>query len=74
MKYEPRFEWFECRGPDGTHRVAQFVRAGFLTAGDNPELYFFRVAGGEVAVGISGSALRRFEQGRRRLNREEKST
>jgi hypothetical protein len=72
MKYESRFERFECWGPDGTHRVAEFVRAGFLTAGDNPELYFFRVAGGEVVVGISGSALRSFEEGRRSLSREEK--
>jgi hypothetical protein len=49
----------------------EFRRAGFLTLGDNPELYFFAVGGDEVVVGISGSALKRVEQGRR-LSREEK--
>src|SRR5579862_2804511 len=72
MNYESRFERFEAAGPDGEIRAVEFRRAGFLTAGDRPELYFFRVAGGEVVVGISGSALQRFEHGRRRLSREEK--
>jgi hypothetical protein len=72
MSYESRFERFEAAGPDGVHRAVQFERAGTLTAGDRPELYFFRVAGEEIAVGISGSALQRFEQGKRRLSREEK--
>ncbi len=72
MKYEPRFERFEVPGPGGQLRVVEFRRAGFLTLGDSPELYFFQVAGEEVVVGISGSALKRFEQGRRRLSREEK--
>jgi hypothetical protein len=36
-----------------------------------PELYFFDVAGQETVVGVSGSALKRFES-RRRLSREEK--
>jgi hypothetical protein len=72
MSYESRFERFEAAGPDGAERAVEFRRAGFLTAGDRPELYFFRVAGDEVVVGISGSALERFEQGRRRLSREEK--
>jgi hypothetical protein len=72
MSYESRFERFEAAGPDGQLRAVEFRRAGFLTAGDRPELYFFRVAGDEVVVGISGSALQRFEQGRRRLSREEK--
>ena len=71
MKYEPRFERFEVMGPDGRLRAVEFLRAGFLTLGDSPELFFFRVAGEEVVVGISGSALKRFEQGRR-LSREEK--
>ena len=71
MKYEPRFERFEVLGPDGQLRAVEFRRAGFLTSGDTPELLFFRVAGEEVVVGISGSALKRFEQGRR-LSREEK--
>ena len=71
MKYEPRYERFEAKGPDGGNLPVEFRRAGFLTLGDNPELYFFTVAGDETVVGISGSALRRFEQ-RRRLSREEK--
>jgi len=73
--------------PDGLRLGAQFLRAGFLTLGDRPELYFFRLApvGPEnpahgmdekkeedVTVGISGDALRRFETHRRSLSREEK--
>jgi len=72
MKYEPRFERFEVTGPEGRQFAVEFRRAGFLTLGDTPELYFFGVAGEEAVVGISGSALKRFEQGRRRLSREEK--
>jgi hypothetical protein len=71
MKYEPRFERFEVEGPSGRHLAVEFRRAGFLTLGDSPELYFFHVAGDEVVVGISGSALKRFERARR-LTREEK--
>ena len=71
MKYEPRFERFEAKGPDGRNLPVEFRRAGFLTLGDKPELYFFAVAGDETVVGISGSALKRVEQGRR-LSREEK--
>ena len=72
MTYEPSWERFEATPPDGKSRSVEFIRAGFLTAGDQPELYFFRVAGEQVVVGISGSALRRFEE-RRRLSREEKT-
>jgi hypothetical protein len=71
VTYEPRFERFEAHGRDGRRLAAEFRRAGLLTLGDRPELYFFDVNGGEVAVGISGSALKRFER-RRRLSREEK--
>jgi len=71
MRYEPIWERFEAMAPDGKLLPVEFIRAGFLTAGDQPELYFFRVAGEQVVVGISGSALRRFEEGRR-LSREEK--
>lgn len=42
-----------------------------LAAGDNPELYFFQVDEGEAVVGISGAALKGFQQ-RRFLSREEK--
>lgn len=80
MKYEPLWERFEAIAPDGTPSTVQFVRAGFLTMADRPELYFFRVARGadaapkaaaEVVVGISGESLARFEKSRR-LSREEK--
>lgn len=81
MKYEPLWERFEAIAPDGTPSEVQFLRAGFLTLADRPELYFFRVAPAaetspnaaeEVAVGISGGSLARFEKPRRRLSREEK--
>jgi hypothetical protein len=74
MAYESQLERFEAVGPDQRRRAAQFLRAGFLTAGDQPELYFFRLVGPceDVVVAISGDALRRFQQGRRFLSREEK--
>jgi hypothetical protein len=81
MKYEPLWERFEAIAPDGTRYAAQFLRAGFLTLGDRPELFFFRVTRGadalensaeEVVVGISGGSLKGFEKARRRLSREEK--
>jgi hypothetical protein len=81
MRYEPLWERFEATAPDGKRRIATFVRAGFLTLGDRPELYFFRVtraadapesAPEDVAVGLSGDALKKFENERRSLSREEK--
>ena len=74
MAYEPQFERFEAVGRNGERRAVAFLRAGFLTAGDQPELYFFRVAGQaeEVVVGISGSSLRRFQRERKSLSREAK--
>lgn len=85
MTYEPLFERFEAAAPGGARVTAEFLRAGFLTVGDRPELYFFRVTpvgpeppdsalhGPEnVAVGLSGDALKRFGNGRRSLSREEK--
>jgi len=81
MKHEPLWERFEVIAPDGTRCTAQFLRAGFLTLGDRPELFFIRVtrvtqarqsADEEVAVGISGDALKRFQNERRALSREEK--
>ncbi len=81
MKYEPLWERFEAIAPDGTRCAVQFLRAGFLTLGDRPELYFFRViraadasenVAEDVAVGLSGDALKKFEKARRRLSREEK--
>ena len=49
-----------------------FVKSGFLTVGDRPDLVFFRVGGEETVVGISGASLGRFQRGRRRLSCEEK--
>jgi len=85
MRYEPLFERFEATAPGGARISSKFLRAGFLTVGDRPELYFFRVTplGSEpqdlvpngpedVAVGLSGDALKRFGNGRRSLSREEK--
>ena len=72
MTYEPIYERFEVVGPDGNRREINFVRAGVLTQGDRPELFFFRVNGEETVVGISGLSLARFERGRRRLSREQK--
>ncbi len=72
MAYQPRFERFEAADPEGQGCTVEFKRAGFLALGDQPELYFFQVAGAEAIVGISGDALRRFQRGRRYLSREEK--
>jgi hypothetical protein len=72
MTYEPLYERFEVVGPDGNRLEINFVRAGFLTQGDRPELFFFRVHGEEAVVGISGHSLTRFERGRNRLSREQK--
>ena len=71
LSYASRFERFECSRGDGRSAKVEFVRAGTLTAGDRPELYFFRVDTEEVTVGISGSALEEFQR-QRRLSREEK--
>jgi len=72
MTYEPLYERFEVVGSDGSRLETNFVRAGFLTQGDRPELFFFRVNGEETVVGISGLSLARFERGRNRLSREQK--
>jgi hypothetical protein len=72
MTYEPIYERFEVVGPDGSLLEINFVRAGTLTQGDRPELFFFRVNGEETVVGISGLSLARFERGRDRLSREQK--
>lgn len=72
MTYEPRYERFEVTGADGSCFKVEFVRAGVLTLGDRPELFFFQVNGEETAVGISSSSLIRFERGRTRFSREQK--
>jgi len=71
LPYVSRFERFECHTPDGKSVALEFQRAGTLTAGDRPELYFFQVAGEEAVVGISGAALEAAQRSRR-LSREEK--
>jgi hypothetical protein len=73
MPYESLYERFDATGPQGENYRVEFVRSGFLTQGDRPELFFFRVhAEEEAVVGISGASLARFEQKRSRLTREEK--
>lgn len=83
MTYEPIYERFVAVGPDGSRLEVSFVRAGFLTEGDRPELFFFRLrdagrqggspeGGEEAVVGISGSSMARFERSRARLSREQK--
>jgi hypothetical protein len=73
VKYEPLYERFTAVGPAGTTCEVEFLKSGFLTMGDQPELFFFRAGGNEAVVGISGDALRRFERTRpQRLSREEK--
>jgi hypothetical protein len=73
VNYEPLYERFTAVGPTGSACEVQFLKSGFLTMGDKPELFFFRAGGDELVVGISGDALRRFERGRpHRLSREEK--
>jgi hypothetical protein len=72
MTHEPLYERFEVAGPHGRRVGVEFVRAGFLTQGDRPELFFFRVDGEETVVGVSGASLARFELGRCRLTREQK--
>jgi len=72
MAYESAYERFEAASPDGRRRTVEFKKAGILAVEDQPELYFFRVADEEAVVGISGQTLRRFQQGRRYLSREEK--
>jgi len=72
VTYEPLYERFEVVGEDGIRLGVVFVRSGFLTQGDRPELFFFRMNGEEAVVGISGASLARFEMGRRRLTREQK--
>ena len=82
MAYNSQLEKFDVVGRSGKRCAVEFRKAGFLTTGDQPELYFFRVAFEEqrdpegssqdVVVGISGSSLRRVQQRRGYLSREAK--
>lgn len=72
MAYEPVYEQFVARAPGGAPCHVEFRKAGILTAGDRPELYFFAVDGREVVVAISGAALEELQHRWRYLSREEK--
>ena len=72
MAYQPAYERFEVAGRDARRRAVEFEKAGFLAVGDQPELYFFRVEGEEVVVGLSGAALGQLQRKWRYLAREEK--
>lgn len=72
MTHEPAYERFEAASPQGRSQRVEFKKAGFLTAGDQPELFFFLVDSSEVVVGVSGEALRQWQHSRHYLSREEK--
>ena len=72
MTYQSALESYRVVDPQGRSHAVEFQKAGFLTTGDQPELYFFLVDGEEVVVGVSGEALRALQQGRRYLTREQK--
>jgi hypothetical protein len=73
VAYEPAYEAFTACTAEGRERSARFKRAGFLSLGDQPEVYFYIVDGSEIIVALSGDGLRQFQQPpRRALSREEK--
>jgi len=72
MAYESAFEMFEATGQDGHARKFSFKKAGFLAAGDQPELYFFEGSVRPIVVCISGEALAAWQRAHRYLSREEK--
>ena len=72
MPYEPVYERFETVRQDGNRVSVEFLKSGFLAAGDQPELYFFRVGDEDAIVGISGEGLVVFQRKHRYLSREEK--
>lgn len=50
----------------------EFENAGFLGAGDQPELFFFRFNSERIGVAISGSSLDEWQHEHRRLSRKDK--
>jgi hypothetical protein len=70
--YNSRFEHFTAKPRSGKEQKVRFLKAGVLTAGDQPELYIFEVDGRQVVVALSGGALRAWQNSRRYLSREEK--
>ena len=59
-------------GQDGIARAVAFKKAGVLSSGDRPELYFFDLDGRPVIVCVSGGALAGWQNANRYLSREEK--
>ncbi|MFZ0037397.1 MAG: hypothetical protein WAK91_08255 [Candidatus Acidiferrales bacterium] len=72
MAYESAFETFEATGPDGQAKKYSFKKAGFLAAGDQPELYFFEGSARPIVICVSGEALMAWQRAHRYLSREEK--
>ena len=72
MTREPVYQHFEVLSPQGRTVRVDFKKAGFLTAGDQPELFFFRLDASEVIICISGEALWNWQKTYRYLSREEK--
>jgi hypothetical protein len=72
VSYESLYEKFRVVGPEGRASEAVFKKAGFLAAGDHPELYFFELDAQRVVVQVSGTALTNWQRSCRYLTREEK--
>ncbi|MGA8267447.1 MAG: hypothetical protein WB787_06775, partial [Candidatus Acidiferrales bacterium] len=67
MAYESAFETFEATGPDGQAKKYSFKKAGFLAAGDQPELYFFEGSARPIVICVSGEALMAWQRAHRYL-------
>jgi len=72
VAYESVLEKFEAIGHDGIARAVAFKKAGVLSSGDRPELYFFDFDAQSVIVCVSGGALAGWQNENRYLSREEK--
>jgi hypothetical protein len=72
VAYESVLEKFEAMGQDGIARAVAFKKAGVLSSGDRPELYFFDLDARPVIVCVSGGALAGWQNANRYLSREEK--
>jgi hypothetical protein len=72
VAYESVFEKFEAMGQDGIARPVVFKKAGVLSSGDRPELYFFGLDARSVIVCISGGGLAGWQNENRYLSRDEK--
>jgi hypothetical protein len=72
VAYESVLEKFEVMGQDGIARAVAFKKAGVLSSGDRPELYFFDLDARPVIVCVSGGALAGWQGENRYLSREMK--